>query len=626
MTAFAGVIYPDALQISDITSLMLGTMGHRASTEKHLTTFRNIQIGCLCQKPATNAKKDLFLLFDGEIDNIEKLREEFGEDKSPEELIITLYELFGEKFLERLDGEFALALLDQRSTTLLLARDRVGKKPLYWYQDKKYFLFASELKALLSSGLVPQTPCPEALASYLFFGYSPQDLTPVKDCNKLLPSHYLIHTPSLGIRLLPYWSYSSYFEKRLNIHKSKVVSQIDFLLESAVKVRIPESGPLGCFVSGGLGSATIAYYISKLAEGHPLKGFTASFKEHYQEDLQAALSVCKSLNLPNESTLITQDLFLNEFPKIAWYLDEPIADPNVMATWSLSKLARGFSKTVYSGMGSDELLAGHSRYSLAERDQAYVSRLMLLPRPLLQKILIPFLKVLYPDAAFNLLRTMKTNPWQFEFLRHNAIFDESALGRAAPKLAECFDPDTFLHKFHNLSRIQSNVSAFLYFDVKTRLPDCFILQYERMTRAFGLNWETPFLDRSLIEFAAKLPEPESLAESETASYLKPLVRSIFAPEMINRPKKTRKQFLSGWAQSKEIMDIFRLLSKGTLLETGFVSGKWLDERLETPETIQDSFRELYTILSLEVWFRLFINKPPGTHPPETTLKELLLQR
>lgn len=627
MTAFAGIVYPDALQTSDIVEWMLKPMQHRADEFKQIISFRNMQLGVIGKPLITNHKKDIYLALDGSITSIKGLEQEFAETDPSQrgQLLLKAYELYGASFLEKVDGDFAFALLDQRLGIMILARDRIGKKPLYWCQEKNFFLFGSELKALIASGIVPQTPSKEAIATYLYFGYSPQDLTPIKEVNKLIPSHYLHFSSQQGVQISPYWSYSSLFANRIHTHKSEVLKTLNHLLEKSVESMLPE-GPTGCFVSGGLGSATIAYYLSRYKSRDDLKAFSVAFEDGNEEDLLAAESACSSIGINQRASVINQELFLKEFPKIVWMLDEPVGDPNVLATWKLTDLASSFAPNVFSGMGSDELLAVHSRYSLAERDPAYMSRLMLLPRPIIQKILIPFLKVFYPDAAYNVLRTMRTNPWQFEFLRHNALFNESMLKDAAPRLSHCFDPDTFLHKFHHISRIHSNVSSFLYFDVKTRLPDCFMLQYERLTRAHKLSWSTPFLYRPLIEYAAQLPEPESMLEKEAASYLKPLLRDVFSEAFINRPKKTRKNLLSSWIEDPEVAEVFKLLEGGTLVDTGLISPSWLESNLKNSGAMAAAFPQLYAFMTLEVWFRLFMNKLPGSSAPDITLKELLQNR
>jgi asparagine synthase (glutamine-hydrolysing) len=194
---------------------------------------------------------------------------------------------------------------------------------------------------------------------------------------------------------------------------------------------------------------------------------------------------------------------------------------------------------------------------------------------------------------------------------------------ASPKLSGAFSPETFLNKFHHLSRIPSPVSALLYFDVKTRLPDAYILQYERLTRAFKLCWQTPFLNRKLFEYAASLPEPEALRESETAAYLKPLLQGVFPEAFLSRPKKTRKHFLANWVDHQDIADVFHLLLKGTLVETGYISEKWLAEQLANPDQMRNAFPQLFAILTLEVWFRIFVNRTITPSPPGMSLKELL---
>lgn len=620
--AFAGIVYPDVFQVTDLIEPMLSPLKHRASGSKHFFTFRNFQLGCYGDGFSSNAKKNIFLCLDGWIENSASLQKEInGENLSQEETLIECYKKFGIEFLQKLNGEFALVLFDQEKGHLYLARDPIGKKPLYWYHDKSYFLFASEIKALLASGIVPQTLAPDAISSYLFFGYSPQDITVIRDVNKLLPAHYLFLNNLHSKQILPYWSYSSYFQKRVHQHKSTIIKNINHLLEKSVSARIPPTGPLGCIVSGGLGSGTIAYYISRIADERDIKAFTVGFGEESEEDIESAELVSNSLHINQSIGEISPQFFIENYATIAWYLDEPIADPNVLATFKLAQNARLYTKTVYSGMGSDELLAGHSRYSLDELEMQPASK-RLIPKSIIQKIL-PILKHLYPSGALDLLKKYRTNPRQFEYLRRSAIFNEEEILKASPNYAGFFDPETFLNKFFNLSRIHSDLSSFLYFDVKTRLPDLFIHQYERLMSAQGINWQTPFLDKTLVEYIAEIPAPEMIAEFQTASYLKPLIENVFPKTFINRPKKTRKNFLASWVDNKEFAHIFYLLRRGTLVETGLISEEWLEKQLSSPEQMKISFSQLFSVLALEVWFRLFINRSISPSPPSLPLDQLL---
>lgn len=628
MGGIAGIVYPDAYQVNDLIVPMLETLSHRGS-DSDFSTYKNVQLGCCNGKCTTNERKTVIAALDGKITNFHELKRELQQSgykiskDTDIELIIHAYDKWKHEFLDHLSGSFSLFLFDQEKNELILARDRIGKKPLYWYQDQHHFIFASELKALLATGAIPQTPSIESLSTYLYFGYFPQDLSPVQNVNKLLPAHYLHFNNRDGSKTVEnYWSFSSYFQKR-TFNPSTFVSQLDELLRDSVRKVLPEQDPVGCFILGGIGSASVAYYTQMLARKAQASSFTVGFEGINEEDVKIASEIAKDLELPQAIGSISSSNFLNNFVKIAWYLDEPLADPNVIATWELASLASGHTPTVFSGMGSDELLAGHSRYTISESKQSYQNQIKQWAMPFLTNLLMPFLKTLYKPAAYSFLKQARTNPWTYEFLLQNAIFDIKTIAKASPKLYGQFDPEVFLHKFHHLSRIPSHVSAFLYFDIKTRLPDLYIQQYERLTTANGLQWFSPYLERDVVEYLASMPEPSQLSESETAQFLKPILSPVFSPEVINRPKRTRKHLLKSWVRTSELRKIFQLLSKGRLVEAGLISEQWLGEKNKNVETQEAAFSQLWSILALETWFRLYISDPVSKKPPEKSLIELL---
>lgn len=607
--AFAGIVYPDVFQVSDLIDSMLSPLQYRASGNKHFFTFKNFQIGSFGKGFTTNKDQTIYLALDGWVENLQ------------EEDLIRCYLEEGISFLEKVSGEFALALLDKEKNHLYLARDPIGKKPLYWYHDKSYFLFSSELKGLLATGIVPQAQSPDAIAAYLYFGYTPQDLTLVRDVNKLLPAHYLFLNNFHSKQIKSYWSYSSYFEKRMHQHQNTILSTLNELLIKSTAARLPEKGAPGCIISGGLASGAIAHYVKSTSQNHNLKAFTASFEGESKADIDAARLVAENLHLPHIISNVTPDFFLKHYPKIAWHLDEPLADLNVLATWLLAETASQYTDTAFSGMGSDELFAGHTRYASFEKN--FKKDSFLKQHPLFYSILIRSINWISPKKAIELIKKQRGKHLQFNYLNENVIFTEAALQEASPKYAAFFDPEIFLNKFYNIFKIHSNVSRLLYFDAKTRLPDLFIQQYERLMSVHKIQWQTPFLDRHLIEYAASLPEPENLDEKHAAFYLKPLIKGIFPPQFIERPKTNRKLFLSSWVDYDPIANIFYLLKKGTLIETGIISKTWLNQQLASREQMKTHFRELFAILALEVWFRLFINRQVNATIPNLTLEQLL---
>lgn len=626
MHGIAGIVYPDAYQMNHLIPPMLNAMSHRGQEQREIRTFRNMQIG-ICGSSFSSDKRVIAGL-DGTLYNSKELRKVLqaqgcqiiGETHA--ELLVHSYELWGSSFLEHIQGDFAIVLLDQEKGRILLARDRIGKQPLYWFHNQHHFVFASELKAILASGVVPQTPATDAISSYLYFGYTPQDMTPIKDVNKLLPGHYLEFNRNRSKVIQSYWSYSSYFQHQSNEETSAQISHFDTLFRDSLTKLIPEQRPLGCFVSGGLGSSAVAYYLQQIIPKEQLRTYSVEFKDETSADMKAANEIADSLHLQHDCQTITPQDFLNDLVKITWYLDEPLADPNVIATWKLSQMASR-SKVVFSGMGSDELLAGHCRYTIEERKISTLDKLIQSSMPWIKRFCIPLLTAIYKPGIYPILQKSRSHLWQLDYLHQNALFTPEVLAAAAPRIANLFDPRVFLHKFYNISKIPSTVSSFLYFDVKTRLVDCFILQYERLTTANSLDWRSPFLAQNLVEYLAGMLEPDNLAEKETALFLKAILKDVYPPSVVNRPKKSRKDFLKPWVENSELAALFKMLPKGILVESGLISGKWLREQTTSPQRRRESFRYLWSILALEIWFRLFIHRSVCSRSIEISVRDLL---
>lgn len=631
MDGIAGIVYPDIFQMEDLIHPMLMTIQHRGKNGSDVATYKNIQVGIIGRKLAANAKKTVFAGVDGWISNAQDLAKELTEEgyalhtQDDSEVLICAYEYWGTSVFERLNGEFSLFILDQTKKRILLCRDRIGKKPLYWFHNPYYFMFASELKALLATGAVPQTPALDALSSYLYFGYIPQDMSPVEGVSKLLPAHFMQFNFDKSLSINSYWSYSSYFERINRTPLPTVIKDLDYLLRRNMTLSLPQDQPVGCMLSGGLGSASVASYMTQATSKDHVTAFTVGFKGQTDKDLKVTHDVVEKLGIAQETHAIVPSEFLQNLVKIAWHLDEPMADPNIIATWNLASMASAKTDTVYSGMGSDELFAGHSRYSMAERSLKPLRKIMRIPLQMGMRALIPLFSLLYKPYAFLLLKSSRTNPWQFDYLRENCIFDEKEIKRASPKLSGIFDPEVFLHKFHHLHRIKSTVASYLYFDVKTRLPDCYMQQYERAMAAHALRWRTPFLDRYIVEYMAALPEPELLQEYQAGSYLKALVKGALPASIVDRPKRTRQYFLRDWIEKKEMQEIFRLLVKGKLVEEGIIASTWLEGKIHDIGTVPKAFQYLWSVLLLEIWFRLYIHRPIRHIPHDIEVKELLTE-
>jgi asparagine synthase (glutamine-hydrolysing) len=625
MNSIAGVVYPDVFQMNDLVSPMFQSTKHRCPQNPTIYTYKNIQIGGCGTPAAQNKSKTLFCVIDGTINNAKELAADLKiKTLEASEIVLKAYVTYGLSVFEKIRGEFAIAILDQTKKQIILGRDSIGKRPLYWFQNQHHFIFGSELKSLLSTGAVPQTPAIDSLAHYLYFGYIPQDMSPIQGVSKLLPAHYLQFHFDGSIAINSYWSYSSFFEKTAKSSDQQIIENIDHLISKSITQALPEeTEQVACLISGGLGSASIASYLHNLVPEGKLTAYSIGFQGEDDSDIYATRTIAKTLSIPHERYSITQQPFIDDLVKINWFLDEPIADPHTISTWKIAEIVSEKSKTIYSGMGSDELFAIHSRYTTQAQNSNYLTKLTQPVIQELRKALIPFTQWIYKPLAYQLIKESRTNPWQFNYLRDNAVFSEYELAKASPKLSGIFDPEVFLHKFHRLDRVPSTVSSFLYFDVKTRLADCFVHQFERLTTAHHVHWKAPFLYRDLVEYLATLPEPDFINEKQAGSYLKLLMQDTFPPSILERPKRTRERFLKRWMESDQIMSLFMLLPKGTLVDNGLISKNWLIDQINLVGSSNYAYRYLWSVLQLEIWFRLFINRPIDPIPPQISAFELL---
>lgn len=618
MVRIAGIIYPSLFKLTKTIQTMLRVYPQEQFTySNHL-----IHLGQTEKAVTLSSNQLIALVFDGEIWNRKALIEKFKmkSNASNESLLIQAYEHFQLDFLNEVDGDFAFCIYDKEKERLILGRDRVGKKPLYWYQDPLYFLFASELKSLMVTGIVPQTPALDGVAAYFALGYFPQDMSPIEGVNKLLPGYYLVVEKDRSVHIRPFWSLSSYFAKETQDSKAVIIEKLSHLIDKAVEKRMPQEGAIGCFISGGLGSASVADLVNKQKGGLPIKGISCGFSGQNEEDIRVAKEVCQELNIPQSTSWITTSNFLDDLVPMLWHLDEPIADPNMIAIWKLAKEGGGL-KTVFSGMGSDEILASHNRYTILERYVPPLNRFLGDMKKRLKRGFIPILQLMGSGEAFKLLKHSQVNPYLEQYVAQNQLFCLNNFNSLSPLLSGLFDPDLFLQKFHNISRIPQIVSACAYLDIKTRLPDHYILEFDRFTSAFDLDWRTPYLDTELIEYAASIPEPEA----EASTYLKDIFRSDLKGAIIDRPKRTRRNFLNQWVPISDLEEIFPLLMNGTLVNTGLISKKWLQKMCVCEETMENAFRFLFSVLILELWFKMYINRPLTFSAPYQSVKDLLLE-
>ena len=564
-------------------------------------------------QPMSNEDDTVWIIQNGEIYNYLELRSGLVSEghkfktHSDTEVILHLYEKLGFDCLDELNGMFAFAIWDARKRILFLARDRLGIKPLYYYLDKEKIIFASEIKALLQESSLKAKANQEALRDYLTFQFCLGDKTLFKDIKKLLPGHRLIIS-NKNIKVKKYWDLN--FNVDTHHQEDYFVDKLKFLIEDAVRLRLRSDVPVGAHLSGGIDSSTVCCIASSLLNSQ-LKTFTGAFKEGtaFNETRYARLTSKFSKTSYHEAFPTSTD-FINNFAKIIYSLDEPVAGPGVFPQYFVSKLAKKNVKVVLGGQGGDELFGGYTRYLIAyfeecirgaifgTQDRAKFVATFQSILPNLPQIAgyEPLLKYFWQEGLFE-----DMDKRYFRLIRKDVGIEDLI----SPELINGnYHPLKTFQTLFNRSGLDSLVNKMTHFDIKTLLPA--LLQVEdRTSMAASLESRVPLLDHRIVEFAAKLAPTIKYKGGQSKYILKQAVKNVIPQEILDRKDKMGFPVpLSRWyggPLEKFLKDI--LLDEKTKRR-----GIFQTENIEQYLTTEREYgRKIWGMLCLEMWFRTFID-------------------
>jgi asparagine synthase (glutamine-hydrolysing) len=508
------------------------------------------------QQPIANEDGAVHVVFNGEIYNYERLRRELlarghrFRTNSDTEVLVHLYEEEGTELVNRLRGMFAFALWDQRRQRLLLARDRVGIKPLYWHKDDRRLLFSSELKGILADPAVQRTLDPEALESYLAYGVVSNPGSIFQNIATLPPGHTLVvdrgHWRAAPRR---YWQLRFAPDPRPSVVEWQ--EAIRAKVNEVVRLHLTSDVPVGAFLSGGVDSSIIVGTAAALA-ATPLRTFSMGFAEEAFNELPAARTIATRFNTRHVEEIVTPRAgeLLDE---LAAYFDEPFGDASAVPTFLVSRLARRSVKVVLSGDGGDEAFGGYTRYAQDLREAAVRRRLPLwlrnrvlgplarcwprtpwLPRPLRVKSALTNL-ALSPDAAYANTLTVCRGPGRRDLLH--------------PDLAAALNghpPEGRVAASYRAAEGAGPLCGMLHADTSFLLPDDFLVKVDRASMANGLEVRPPFLDHELLELTARIPSRLKVRGGETKCILKSAYASALPRDILFRPKRGFDLPLDEW--------------------------------------------------------------------------------
>jgi asparagine synthase (glutamine-hydrolysing) len=630
MCGIAGIIATEGLREEERARLprMRDVIAHRGPDEAG-TWFdafaalghRRLSIVDLASgsQPLGNEDGSVQIVFNGEIYNHADLRPELESaghryhTRCDTEAIVHAYEEWGDDCVHRFRGMFAFAIWDAARRRLLLARDRLGIKPLYWTVRDNRLIFGSEIKAILASGLVEPEANESGLPELLGTRYLSGEETLFKGVHKLLPGHLLVYEQG-RVTTRQYWDVPGGAVAPAPAPNGREwVSRFRALLEESVRLRLMSDVPLGMFLSGGLDSSAVAALMARMID-RPLQTFSVAFKERAFSELTWAREVAQAIGADAHEVVIGADQFFEALPRLVWHEDEPIAHPSSVPLYFVSALAREHVTVVLTGEGSDELLAGYGKYPRALlnwRAGGIYARVMpdTVRRWLAERVVpaLPARAARYAGRSF----------LGVEHTPEAAFFDNFAavpLARQRELLAGRLRPSATREQAYSSSRAWLDrphqgplLDRMLYADIKTYLVEL-LMKQDQMSMAASIESRVPFLDHKLVEFVATMPTEWKLSGFTTKRVLREAAKDLLPESILRRPKMGFPVPFGIWSRGPWRGVVRDVLLDRRARERGLFDSVQVTRLLDDHAAGRtDGGDILWSLLNLELWYRTWID-------------------
>jgi asparagine synthase (glutamine-hydrolysing) len=577
------------------------------------------------QQPLANETGTVWVAFNGEIYNHRDARRELEaaghhyRTQSDTETIVHAYEEWGEDCVHRFRGMFAFAIWDAPRRRLLLVRDRLGIKPLYWARVGETLLFASEIKALLASGLIDPQPNEAALPEVLSTRYIAGPETLFRNIYKLLPGHQLVFEHG-QVRTRQYWDVPVDAPKTAapgsNPAAIRAYAQrFRELLEESVRLRLMSDVPLGMFLSGGIDSSAIAALMARMID-RPLQTFSVAFNDRACNELEYAREVARTIHADAHEVVIDDADFFGALPKLVWHEDEPIAHPSSVPLYFVSALARQHVTVVLTGEGSDELLAGYGKYPrIAWNWRAGTIYERLLPRAVRHALSAQIVERLpgrigrYARRSFLAMDRDAASMFLDNFasirLRDQQVLLADRVRRHATPSRAYRGSLAFFETPNGHSTL---LDRLLYADVKTYLVEL-LMKQDQMSMATSIESRVPFLDHRLVEFVSTLPDEMKLSGWTTKRVLREAMKGVLPESILNRPKMGFPVPFGAWTRGRWNGVARDVLLDRRTRERGLVDPPAVDRLLRDHAAGRtDGWDRIWSLMNLELWYRTFIDK------------------
>lgn len=620
----------DARVDPELVRRMADTLRHRGPDDAGVWVHGRIGLGSRRlavidlsprgHQPMSNEDASAWIAFNGEIYNFQSLRERLAErhvfrSETDTETILHLHDEEGRGLVDRLQGMFAFALWDQRRQSLLIARDRLGKKPLFYYADDRTLVFGSEAKAILQDPDVAAAVDPEALHHYLTFGDVPAPMSAFAGIRKLPPGHTLTWCDG-ALRIRRYWRLT--FRPQRRESEQQLAGELSALLEDAVRVRLVSDVPLGALLSGGLDSSTVVALMRRVSSGR-VRTFSIGFEHPEYDELAFARQVARRFDTEHEELVVRPDA-ASMLPRLVWHYNEPFADSSAVPSFLVSELARRSVTVALSGDGGDESFLGYDRY----RAMRLAANLDRVPAGMRRGIgagarWLPHAgRRSFAGRARRFLEGVALDPRR-RYTQWMTLFDESEketlyTPEFAARVAGSSPQGSVLSAYER-SDAPTLVEATAHVDVQQYLPDDLLVKMDIASMASSLEVRSPLLDHRVVEFAASLPLHLKLRGGVSKFLLREAVRHELPASVMTRRKMGFGVPIDHWLRHELKEMAYDLLLGPTARARGYFRPRAVQRYLDEHTTgTAEHHHRIWALLMLELWHRTFIDGTSSEGP------------
>jgi asparagine synthase (glutamine-hydrolysing) len=596
---------------------MAGILAHRGPDEQGFyqsgpvgLAHRRLSIIDLAsgQQPMQSPDGQVCVVFNGEIYNYPELKiglEQKGytfRTQSDTEVLLAMYLHYGLEAFAKINGMFACAFWDQRQRQLVLARDRFGKKPLFYSQNARTLLFGSEIKALLAYGGIEPRVHLAALHEYLTYSYTVSAPTIVEGIYRLPPAHLLVVRNGQTV-CRPYWEFTFQPDPGLG-DEAAAVERLEELLQQAVRRRLMSEVPLGAFLSGGLDSSVVVALMAQFS-AQPVQTFSIGFEESEYSELEDARTVARYLGTNHHEMIVKPSAF-DILPELVWHLDEPFGDSSAVPTYFVCQAARQHVTVALSGDGGDEVFAGYTRYQQLARYRrmaqvpAWIKRGVMQPLTAALPFTWPGWNYLYATGRIS------ATELPYDLGMYPYIQDKLYTPEMQRQLRHCQPYEPGQRLLQQTAGLDP-VSRHQYVDTLQYLPADILTKVDRMSMANSLEVRAPLLDVNLVEYMATLPAALKLRDGVSKYILRKFCRRILPPAVLTKRKQGFAIPKDRWFQHELRASAEEILLDSRTLARGYFRPETLRRLLQHHATGRRDYSVwIWCLIVLEMWFRLFL--------------------